>query len=892
MATIFSSFKKTVPTFTRSKSFNAVEKLSEQEQKFLDVCSLSPDKALEALSSSEHGLSSAQAEEHLITWGENDLGKKKHQGFLKEILIRCKNPLVIQLLVICVASILMGDPQSATIVGFMVILSVGFSYCQEHRSSKAVEKLRAMVQTNCHVLRDGKEVEIPMSQIVPGDIVSLQAGSLIPADIRLISSKDFFVSQSSLTGESMPVEKFADAGSPTDNKKRTIIELPNAVFQGSNVESGSAKGLVVNTGINTHFGAIAQKLAGAPVLTSFDRGIAGFTWLMIRFMVVMVSIVFLIVGIKDHSWGEALLFGLSVAVGLTPEMLPMIVVVNLSKGAIAMSRKKVIVKRLNAIQNFGAINILCTDKTGTLTQDRVFLEKHVDVTNRPSEDVLRYAYMNSYYQTGLRNLLDASVLSHTDLDVDRGCRKVDEIPFDFQRKRMSVVVDYEGDHVLVCKGAVEDIYKACTHYQVDDEVYMMIDLIKNDLLEEYEKLSCDGYRVLGIAYREFPRDKTTFSIADESELILLGYIAFLDPPKESALKAIASLKTYGVETKILTGDNALVTRKICKDVGIDTNEVVTGDQLLSLTEQEIGDFAEKHNVFARLSPAQKERLIVALQERGHVVGYMGDGINDALSMRVADVGISVDTAVDIAKESADIILLEKSLMVLEDGIIEGRKVFGNIIKYIRMGASSNFGNMFSVLGGACFLPFLPMAPIQVLVNNLLYDISQIGIPSDHVDTEYLQKPRQWNIGNIGRYMIFIGPLSSIFDYTTFFLMLYFFHCHLFSNAGTSPEMKTYYEKLFHTGWFVESILTQTLIVHIIRTAKIPFFQSIASPFLLAMTFLIMIVGGVIPYTPLGSYFEMVPLPGIYWSWVAGFLLCYATITHKVNVWCMKRFGID
>ncbi len=887
---IFSAFKKTVPTFAARKNSNSIETFSEQEQKFLEICSLSPHEALQALNSSENGLTTAQAEEHLATWGPNDLGKKKHQGFFKEILIRCKNPLVIQLLVICIASLLMGDVSSATIVGFMVVLSVGFSYAQEHRSSKAVEKLRAMVQTNCHVLRDGQEVEIAMSQVVPGDIVSLQAGSLIPADIRLITAKDFFVSQSSLTGESMPLEKLAEAG--TENKKRTIIELPNAIFQGSNVESGSAKGIVVNTGMNTHFGAIAQKLAGAPVLTSFDRGIAGFTWLMIRFMVIMVSIVFLIVGLKDHSWGQALLFGLSVAVGLTPEMLPMIVVVNLSKGAIAMSRKKVIVKRLNAIQNFGAIDILCTDKTGTLTQDRVFLEKHVDVTNRTSEDVLRYAYMNSYYQTGLRNLLDASVLSHTDLDVDRGCRKIDEIPFDFQRKRMSVVVDYEGDHVLVCKGSVEDIYKACTHYQVDDEVYMMIDLIKNDLLEEYENLSRDGYRVLGIAYREFPKNKTTFSVADESELILLGYIAFLDPPKESALKAIASLKTYGVETKILTGDNALVTRKICKDVGIDAGEVITGDQLLSLTEKDLGDLAEKHNVFARLSPAQKESLIIALQKRGHVVGYMGDGINDALSMRVADVGISVDSAVDIAKESADIILLEKSLMVLEDGLIEGRKVFGNIIKYVRMGASSNFGNMFSVLGGACFLPFLPMAPIQVLINNLLYDISQIGIPSDHVDVEYLQKPRQWNIANIGRYMVFIGPLSSIFDYATFFLMLYFFHCYLFTNAGTSPEMKTYYEKLFHTGWFVESILTQTLIVHIIRTAKIPFFQSIASPFLLAMTLFIMIVGGVLPYTPLGTYFEMVPLPGIFWVWVAGFLLCYSIVTHKVNVWCMKKFGID
>ncbi|MEI8343145.1 MAG: magnesium-translocating P-type ATPase, partial [Verrucomicrobiota bacterium] len=548
-------------------------------------------------------------------------------------------------------------------------------------------------------------------------------------------------------------------------------------FQGSNVLSGSARGLVVNTGIRTHFGSISEKLSGERVQTSFDKGIAGFTWLMIRFMVVMVSVVFLIVGITKHNWLEALTFALSVAVGLTPEMLPMIVTVNLSKGAMAMSKKKVIVKRLNAIQNFGAIDILCTDKTGTLTQDRVILEKSVDVTNRDSEDVLRYAYMNSYYQTGLRNLLDRSVLSHSDLDVERGCKKVDEIPFDFQRKRMSVIVDYEGDHVLICKGAVEDVYKACTHYQVDDEIHLMIDLIKNDLLEEYEELSRDGYRVLGIAYREFSREKNVFSVADESDLILLGYIAFLDPPKGSAAKAIASLRDVGVATKILTGDNALVTRKICKDVDLEAGEIITGDQLIGMSEEAIGELAEKTSVFARLSPSQKESIIIALQKRGHVVGYMGDGINDAPSMRVADVGISVDSAVDVAKESADIILLEKSLLVLEDGIIEGRKVFGNIIKYIRMGASSNFGNMFSVLGASYFLKFLPMLPIQILVNNLLYDGSQLGIPSDNIDDEYLKTPRKWDIANIRRFMMFIGPLSSIFDYATFFVMLYFFKCH-------------------------------------------------------------------------------------------------------------------
>jgi Mg2+-importing ATPase len=806
-----------------------------------------------------------------------------------ELLHRCKNPLVIQLLIICFVSAITGDIPTAALVGAMIFLSVVLGYVQEHRSSKAVEKLQAMVETNCMVVRDGKEVDIPMVEIVPGDIVILQAGAIIPADLRLVTAKDFFVSQSSLTGESMPVEKITG---PSDISGRGVIELQNACFQGSNVLSGTARGVVVNTGLRTHFGSISAKLSGERVQTSFDRGIAAFTWLMIRFMVIMVTVVFLIIGLTKHEWKEAFLFALSVSVGLTPEMLPMIVTVNLSKGAMAMSRKKVIVKRLNSIQNFGAIDILCTDKTGTLTQDRVILEKAVDVTNRDSEDVLRYAYMNSYYQTGLRNLLDRSVLQHSEFDVERGCRKVDEIPFDFQRKRMSVVVDYEGDHVLICKGAVEDIYKACAQYQVDDEVHMMIDLIKNDLLEEYEELSRDGYRVLGIAYREFPQSQTTFSVSDESDLILLGYIAFLDPPKGSAAKAIASLKQYGVATKILTGDNALVTRKICKDVDLDVAEVITGDRLIGLSEKELGDLAENNNIFARLSPSQKESIIIALQKRGHVVGYMGDGINDAPSMRVADVGISVDSAVDVAKESADIILLEKSLLVLEDGILEGRKVFNNI----GMGASSNFGNMFSMVGSSYFLPFIPMQPIQLLMNNLLYDTSQIGIPSDNVDPEYLLTPRKWDIANIRRFMIYVGPISSIFDYATFILMLYYFKCHLFkapADPNATPDaVSMHYEQLFQTAWFVESIITQTMIVHIIRTRRIPFFQSTASPFLLFTTAVIMAIGSYLPYSPWAHTFGLVPLPPVFWAYMLFFILCYSTLTHFVKVWYFRKFGID
>jgi Mg2+-importing ATPase len=895
-------FGKITPARLSKAKQEAAASVTDHERRLLDVCCKSHAEALEFLKTRDQGLTDTEVEWLRAEWGHNDLGQKKKQGFLTEILLRCKNPLVIQLLIIAGISLATGNPASAIIVGLMVVLSVGLSHYQESKSGKAVEKLNAMVQTNCHVIRDGQEIEIPMAEIVPGDIVTLQAGSIIPADLRILSAKDFFVSQSSLTGESMPVEKHADAPAVPS---KAVIEMPNAVFQGSNVVSGSARALVVNTGTRTHFGSISEKLGGAPLQTSFDRGIAGFTWMMMRFMIVMVSAVFLIVGITKHDWAQALLFALSVSLGMTPEMLPMMVAVNLAKGALAMSRKKVIVKKLHSIQNFGAIDILCTDKTGTLTQDRVILEKYVDVTGRQSEDVLRYAYMNSYYQTGLRNLLDRSVLSHTDLDVDRGCRKVDEIPFDFQRKRMSVVVDYEGDHVLISKGAVEDIYKACTHYQVDDEVYMMIDLIKNDLLEEFEALSRDGYRVLGIAYREFGRDKTTFSISDESDMILLGYIAFLDPPKETAAKAIASLAHYGVATKILTGDNSLVTRKICKDVHLEAGEIVTGDQIIDLTEEQLGELAEKTNVFTRLSPAQKERIIVSLQKRGHVIGYMGDGINDALSMRVADVGISVDTAVDVAKESADIILLENSLMVLEDGILEGRKVFANIIKYIRMSASSNFGNMLSMVGSSYFLKFLPMAPVQVLVNNLLYDFSQTGIPSDHVDEEYLQKPRKWNLDNIRRFMMCVGPTSSIFDYTTFVIMLWFFGCidlglpapanllHRFAGGvGVDPD-STYAAALFHSGWFIESIITQTLIVHVIRTRKIPFLQSSPSIGLLLTTLAIIAIGSALPYIPpVASFLGFVPLPPVYWLFIAVTIACYVALTHSVNAWFARKFGID
>jgi len=861
---------------------------TDQERVLLEACSLSAEECLTRMGSREKGLSEEEVEEKRREFGTNEVSIKQG-GLLLRTYHRFANPLVVQLLVIAGVSFIMGDLRSTIVVGGMVLISVGLSSLQEERSGRSVEKLQAMVRTTVNAMRDGKESEIPLAEIVPGDVVVLDAGTLVPADLRLTVTKDFFVSQSALTGESMPVEKSAGAA-PAGAK--AALELQNACFQGTNVLSGTARGVVINTGARTYFGAITRKLAGQRSKTSFDKGISGFTWLMIRFMVVMVAVVFLIIGITKHNWVDALLFGLAVAVGLTPEMLPMIVTVNLAKGALAMSKKKVIVKKLNSIQNFGAIDILCTDKTGTLTQDRVILEKYVDVSGKQSDEVLRYSYMNSFYQTGLRNLLDRAVLAHGEFEVERRCRKVDEIPFDFTRKRMSVVVEYEGDHVLICKGAVEDVFKVCSSYQVEDDVLPMIDMIRQDVLEDYEALSADGYRVLAIGYREFPPEKTIFSSADESDMILLGYIAFFDPPKESTAQSLKALKDAGVAVKILTGDNDLVTRKVCKDVGIDVEHLVTGPQLLGLTPEQLVETAEKATVLARLSPTQKEQVIQALQSKGHVVGFMGDGINDAPALKKADVGISVDTAVDVAKEAADIVLLEKSLLVLDAGIIEGRKVFGNIIKYIRMGASSNFGNMFSVVGGSFFLPFLPMLPIQVLTNNMLYDVSQIGIPSDTVDPEFTTVPRKWNIGNIRRFMYFIGPMSSIFDYATYFLMLYFFGCIAFTSVSTSPEMKAYYEALFHTGWFVESILTQTLIVHVIRTRRIPFIQSRASPVMLFFTLLVMAIGVALPYTPLASVLGFVPLPAIYWAWIAGFLVVYCFLTHLVKSWFFKRFGVD
>lgn len=852
-----------------------------KEEFLIEICKLPKDEALKKLGTKADGLSSDEAAFRREKYGPNELSHLKKQTFLENILGRFKNPLVVQLLVIAFVSALIGEEKSAIIVGIMLFLSVGLSFIFDDRSRKAVEALGKQVATIVSVLRDGYETELKISEIVPGDIVVLKAGSIIPGDSRLIFARDFFVDESALTGESMPVEKTVEA---KKGSYSSALELPNACFFGTHVVSGTARAVIVHTGRDTIFGAISERISKSRQETSFDRGVRSFTYLMTKVMIILVCLVFLIVGITKGNWIQALLFGVAVAVGLTPEMLPMMITVNLAKGALSMAKKKVIVKRLPSIQNLGAIDVLCTDKTGTLTQNRVVLKKHVDIIGKTSDEVLQYAYLNSYFQTGLKSLIDTTILQHVNLDVS-SCKLVDELPFDFERRRMSVVVDYEGSHVLICKGAVEEIYACCTHYQIDEHIYPLIDLIKADLFEDVEALNRDGFRVLGIAYREFPKEKKTFTVEDEKGLILLGYIAFYDPPKDSAIQAIKLLREKGVKVKVLTGDNGLVTKKVCEDVGLSAEKIISGSELSSLSHDDFVRAVEDYDIFVKLSPIQKEEIVRQLRANGHVVGFLGDGINDAPAMRAADVGISVDTAVEVAKESADIVLLEKSLGVLEEGIVEGRKVFANIVKYIRMASSSNFGNMFSVLGASYLLPFLPMKPIQVLANNLLYDLSQTAIPSDNVDKEVMEKPLRWDVQGIRRFMLFLGPVSSIFDYLTFALLWFFYDCKLYFRHH-------FYEDLFQTGWFVQSLLTQTLIVHVIRTKKIPIFESSASAPMIITTLLIMAVGAYLPYSPFASTLGFVSLPASYWLWMLLFLGSYALLAHKVKLWFFNRFGGD
>ena len=845
----------------------------------------------ERFNTSPTGLTSQEAQVRLAEHGPNVLAKDQRAGFATLLWHAVLNPLVILLAVLASISFATGDFRAGTMMGLMLVLGVGLKLIQEARADNAAAKLKAMISVTATVIRDGQPQELAVSQLVPGDVVALAAGDMIPADVRLVLAKDLFVIQGSLTGESFPVEKYEVEKKPNV----TIpIELTSIAFLGTSVESGSATGVVVATGKETYLGGMAESLLEKSEQSAFDKGIAKFTWLILRFVLVMVPLVFVINGLTKGNWGDAFFFAIAVAVGLTPEMLPMIVTVCLSKGALSMSRKKVIVKRINAIQNLGAMDVLCTDKTGTLTIDHVILERHCDVALKEYDGVLALAYMNSHFQTGLKNVLDRAVLAnvetHTHAKIPEFA-KVDEIPFDFQRRIMSVVVRTpEGQDRIISKGAPEAIFPCCTNFELDGKLYPMDHAHIDELKKEHERLSADGFRVLAIATKDVePRgvvagDATPYSKADESELILNGYVAFLDPPKDTAKAAIKALQGHGVEVKVITGDNDLVAQKICKEVGLSTEFVLLGSDVESMSDDQLADSSLKATLFARVSPAHKQRIIKALQSRRHIVGFMGDGINDAPALRAADVGISVDTAVDIAKESADMILLEKSLLVLEGGVVEGRKVFANILKYVRMGASSNFGNMFSVLGASVFVPYLPMAPIQILANNLLYDISQTAIPTDDVDPEQIEKPRPWDISQLTRFIVFIGPCSSIFDYTTYFIMLYVFNCWDVS----TPAAAAHSASLFQTGWFVESLLTQTLIIHIIRTNKIPFLQSRPSWPLLVTSTVIMMVGVAIPYTPLGSYLGFTSLPLLYWPLLAVSLLGYVILTQLVKMWLLHR----
>ena len=833
------------------------------------------------------GLTSQEAAGRLAEHGPNVLAKDQRAGLGKLLKHAAINPLVILLAVLATISFATGDARAGIVMSLMIAMGVGLKLIQEAKADSAAAKLKAMISVSATAIRDGTPREVAVSQLVPGDVVKLAAGDMIPGDVRLVEAKDLFVTQGSLTGESFPVEKFEFEKSPGTTAP---IELTSIAFLGTSVESGSATAVVVATGGETFLGGMAESLSEQPTHTAFDRGIARFTWLMLRFILVMVPLVFVINGLTKGVWSEAFFFAIAVAVGLTPEMLPMIVTVCLSKGALAMSRKKVIVKRLNAIQNLGAMDVLCTDKTGTLTMDHVILEKHCDVVLKEDDGVLALAYLNSHFQTGLKNVLDRAILAQTETHTNASIpdySKVDEIPFDFQRRIMSVVVRTpEGQDRIISKGAPEEIFTRCQQFELDGELFAMDHLLIVELKEEYDRLSADGFRVLAIASKEAaPRGGVApYTKADECDLILNGYVAFLDPPKDTARAAIKALEGHGIAIKVITGDNDLVARKVCKEVGLSTEFTMLGSEVEKLTDDRLAEAAERTTLFARVSPAHKQRIIAALQSRQHTVGFMGDGINDAPALRTADVGISVDTAVDIAKESADMILLEKSLMVLEEGVIEGRKVFANILKYVRMGASSNFGNMFSVLGASVFVPYLPMAPIQILANNLLYDVSQTAIPTDDVDPEQVEKPRPWDIKQITRFIVFIGPCSSIFDYTTFFMMLYFFKCWDVS----TPEAAAHSASLFQTGWFVESLLTQTLIIHVIRTNRIPFLQSRPSWPLMAMSAVIMAIGIAIPFTPLGSYLGFTALPPLYWPLLGLTLLCYVVLTQAVKMWLLRR----
>ena len=871
------------------------------------------------------GLEPGKVEENRSEYGSNKVTREKKKTLPQRLAGAFINPFTAILFCLALVSSftdmifphfsLFGcvpkdfDCLTVVIILTMVFLSGTLRFVQESRSGNAAEKLLAMITTTCTVTRKGQEMaEIPLDEVVVGDIVHLSAGDMLPADVRILDAKDLFVSQASLTGESEPIEKI-----PMVNETRdAITDYTNIAFMGSNVLSGSASAVVVTVGDHTLFGSMASEVAHEAVETSFSKGVNAVSWVLIRFMLVMVPLVFVANGITKGDWLSAFLFGISIAVGLTPEMLPMIVTTCLAKGAVSMSKKQTIVKNLNSIQNFGAIDILCTDKTGTLTQDKVVLEYHLNVNGEDDLRVLRYAYLNSYFQTGYKNLMDVAIIQKTEeeeaddpqlVDLSEHYVKVDEIPFDFARRRLTTVVqNRDGKTQMVTKGAVEEMLSICSFAECDGKVRPMTKELKSRILATVDDLNEKGFRVLAIAQKSNPSPAGAFGVTDECDMVLMGYLAFLDPPKESTADAIKALKAHGVTTKILTGDNDKVTRTICKQVGLKVRNMLLGSDLENMSDQELAKAAETTDVFAKLTPGQKARVVSVFRENGHTVGFMGDGINDASAMKSADIGISVDTAVDVAKESADIVLLEKDLMVLEEGIIEGRKTYANMIKYIKMTASSNFGNMFSVLAASALLPFLPMESLQLIFLNLIYDLSCTAIPWDNVDEEFISVPRKWDASSVGSFMMWIGPTSSVFDWMTYIFM-YFVFCPLFVSRGVLyndlashfagadlVRMQTAYVAMFQTGWFIESMWSQTLVIHMIRTPKLPFIQSHASAPLTLMTFTGIGVLTIIPFTTFGRMLGFVALPTAYFAYLIPCILLYMVLATSLKKAYVRHYG--
>jgi Mg2+-importing ATPase len=868
------------------------------------------DQTLANLNCNRVGLTQDDAKERLQYFGENQVAHERAPHALIQLVSAFKNPFIFVLMVLAAISFVTdywlplqrGDETELTgvsIILIMVALSGLLRFWQEYRTNKAAEALKSMVRTTATVLRrsnftqQAQTVEVPIRELVPGDIILLSAGDMIPADVRLMSSRDLFISQAILTGEAIPIEKYDALGDVSQKSssheacsESELLELSNVCLMGTNVASGTATAVVVATGGRTYFGSLAKSIVGSRAQTAFDRGVNSVSWLLIRFMLVMVPVVLLINGFTKGDWSEAALFALAVAVGLTPEMLPMIVSSNLAKGAIAMARRKVVVKRLNAIQNFGAMDVLCTDKTGTLTQDRIILEHHLNVGGVKDNEVLHLAWLNSVHQSGMKNLMDQAVIrfgrGKPGVEALGRYSKVDELPFDFIRRRLSIVVqDEKQQQRLICKGAVEEMLAIATHVREGQTTLVLDDKRRATLSALACQYNEDGFRVLLLATRELGDQGCTLPLseADERDLVVQGLLTFLDPPKESAQEAIAALQENGVAVKVLTGDNPIITSKICRDVGLEPGEPLSGQQIELMDDMTLAREVEQRTVFTKLTPLQKSRVLKMLQSNGHTVGFLGDGINDAPALRDADVGISVDTGTDIAKESADIILLEKNLMVLEEGVIKGRETFGNIIKYLNMTASSNFGNVFSVLVASAFIPFLPMLAIHLLIQNLMYDISQLSLPWDKMDKEFLRKPRKWDAKNIGRFMIWIGPTSSIFDITTYALMWFVF-------AANNVE----HQALFQSGWFIEGLLSQTLVVHMLRTQKIPFIQSTAALPVLLTTGLVMALGIYIPFSPLGAWVGLQPLPWEYFPWLAGTLVSYCVVAQLMKGFYIRRFG--